>query len=210
MKHDIKRSDWYSVPNILTYIRLLCVPAFAVVFFCVNAAENVNVYIAFAIFVFASATDVLDGFIARKYHITSDLGKMMDPLADKLLQVTAIVCLTVNQYVKVSSIGMLSVVFPIIIGVKELYLVVCGFLLSSKNIIVHSNIFGKIAAFALATGIILSFFVSERYDGLRIAATVVLGLGSIVAYIAAIDYTIKVVRQLGGTLKDKKDLKLKF
>ena len=93
MSKVIKKEDFYNPPNILTYLRLLCVPAFIAVFFAIDGAKNLNVYIAFGIFLFASVTDVLDGFIARRFNFITDLGKMLDPLADKLLQVSVAICL---------------------------------------------------------------------------------------------------------------------
>ena len=116
MNKHIKKEDFYNIPNILTYVRLLCVPAFVTVFFVVSGERNLNVFISFSIFLFASATDIVDGYIARKYNLITDLGKMLDPLADKLLQVSAAVCLCVNEFVQHSSIGMLFLFFPIALG----------------------------------------------------------------------------------------------
>ena len=210
MSRHIKKEDFYNIPNILTYIRILCVPAFIAVFFAVSGENNLNVYIAFSIFLFASATDIVDGYIARKYSLITDLGKMLDPLADKLLQVSAAVCLCVNEFVEHSSIGMLFLLFPIALGAKELFMMVWGVILAKRTIVVHSNIYGKAAAFTNGVGLLMSFFVGAEYDAFRIIATVILSIGTILAYIALIDYASKLAKQLNNTLKDKQNLNLKF
>ena len=210
MSKKVKKEDFYNTPNVLTFIRLLCVPAFAVVFFAVDGAKNLNVYIALGVFLFASVTDLLDGYIARKYGFITDLGKMIDPLADKLLQVTVAICLCVNDYIHHSSIGMLFIAFPIVLGLKEAFMLVWGIRLAKRDIIVHSNLFGKIAAIINTIGLLLCFFAKAEYDAYRIVATVVLALGTIAAYVALIDYSRKTYVQLNHTVKNKSDMDLKF
>lgn len=210
MSNKVKKEDFYNPPNILTYLRLLCVPAFAVVFFVVDSTNNLNVYISLAIFALASATDLLDGYIARKFNYITDLGKMLDPLADKLLHITTAVCLCVNDFVHYSSIGMLFIAFPIALGLKEGFMLLWGVRLAKRNIIVHSNYFGKVAAFINTLGLLLSFFAGAEYNLYRILATVVLALGTIAAYIALVDYGRKLYIQLDHTVKNKSDMDLKF
>lgn len=210
MGKHIKKEDFYNLPNILTFIRILCVPAFVAVFFAVPGEKNLNVYISFSIFLFASATDLLDGYIARRFELITDLGKMLDPLADKLLQVSAAVCLCINDFVHHSEIGMLFIFFPIALGLKEGFMLLWGILLAKRTIVVHSNIYGKIAAFINAVGLLMSFFAGKEYHAYRIIATVILSLGTITAYIALADYARKLAKQLNNTLKDKSDMNLKF
>ena len=78
-----------NLANKLTLARVVMIPVFLVVLFCM--AEPVNRYLAVVIFIVASATDFLDGHIARKYNMVSNFGKFMDPLADKLLVMSALV-----------------------------------------------------------------------------------------------------------------------
>ena len=210
MNVQIRKEDFYNIPNILTFIRLLCVPAFIAVFFAVDGSRNFNVYVAFGIFLFASFTDVLDGRIARKFNIISDLGKMLDPLADKLLQVSAAVCLCLNDFLHHSSMGKLFIAFPILLGLKEGFMLAWGIYLAKKTIVVHSNIYGKVAAFTNAVGLLLSFFATETYNAYRIVTTVILSLGVILAYVAVVDYGTKLAKQLNYSVKDKSDLNLKF
>ncbi len=78
-----------NLPNKLTLLRIFMIPVFLLVLFL--APEPMNRYIAVLIFIVASLTDMLDGKIARKYHLVTNFGKFMDPLADKLLVMSALV-----------------------------------------------------------------------------------------------------------------------
>ena len=81
-----------NLPNKLTLFRVILIPFF-VVFMLVNVTGNADKWIALIIFIIASLTDLLDGKIARKYNLITDFGKFMDPLADKLLVCSALICL---------------------------------------------------------------------------------------------------------------------
>ena len=80
-----------NIPNKLTILRIILVPVFVACFYLpVEGA----MYIAAAVFVVAYFTDMLDGYIARKYNLITDFGKLMDPMADKLLTAAAMIMLT--------------------------------------------------------------------------------------------------------------------
>ena len=76
------------IPNILTTLRLVLVPLFAYVLVVLKMH-----WAALAIFLFAGLTDIVDGFIARKFNMITKIGKVYDPLVDKLMQITAVICL---------------------------------------------------------------------------------------------------------------------
>ncbi|WP_370320640.1 CDP-diacylglycerol--glycerol-3-phosphate 3-phosphatidyltransferase [Oricola sp.] len=77
----------YNLPNILTYARILAVPLIVVCFFLEGRLQSSDFarWLSFAIFVVASLTDFLDGYLARKWKQTSNIGRMLDPIADKLV-----------------------------------------------------------------------------------------------------------------------------
>ena len=80
-----------NIPNKLTILRIILVPVFVACFYLpVEGA----MYIAAAVFVVAYFTDMLDGYIARKYNLITDFGKLTDPMADKLLTAAAMIMLT--------------------------------------------------------------------------------------------------------------------
>ena len=81
-----------NLPNKLTVLRVIMVPFF-VFFMLTDVGGAANKWIALALFVIASLTDMLDGKIARKYNLVTNFGKFMDPLADKLLVCSAMICL---------------------------------------------------------------------------------------------------------------------
>ncbi len=76
-----------NLPNKLTMLRIIMIPAFIIVLM------TGYYYISAIIFILAATTDALDGYIARKYNLVTNFGKIMDPLADKLLVVSALICL---------------------------------------------------------------------------------------------------------------------
>lgn len=186
MKFNSK--EIFTVPNILTYIRLLCVPVFCWLMLD-NSITPYHVYIAFGIFVFASLTDILDGAIARKYNLISDIGKVTDPLADKLLQVSTMICLAI--------IGNLHYAFVLILLLKELYMVLGGVVILrvfKSDYVIESNKWGKIGSVINTIGIIMTFFHSEKLHYLYYIDWAIVGVGCLVAIIAAAQYTASFVR----------------
>lgn len=89
MKFSIK--DFFTVPNILSYIRIILIPIFTIQY--LTATKTNDYYLASTIIVFSGLTDLLDGLIARKLNQITELGKLLDPVADKLTQIAVIVCL---------------------------------------------------------------------------------------------------------------------
>ncbi len=123
-----------DIPNVLSIIRILLVPVF--VFFYLKGEST----IAVAVFVTAGVTDVIDGYIARRFGFISNLGKILDPTADKLLQQAAFICLAITKTVPIW--------MPAIYFVKEMATLVGALLVFRKaKIVVKSNVFGKLATF---------------------------------------------------------------
>ncbi len=87
----MKKSEWLSIPNMLSIIRILLIPVFAWLY--LNAGSTREYIFAAIIVVVSGVTDFLDGFIARKFNMITELGKFLDPLADKLTQGTLFLCL---------------------------------------------------------------------------------------------------------------------
>lgn len=95
MNSIVKDDKIITVPNILTVIRILLSPVFVILYF--KEFEHHYIY-ATAVLLLSGLTDVLDGIIARKCNLITTLGKILDPVADKLTQAVIIVCLTINHY----------------------------------------------------------------------------------------------------------------
>ena len=123
-----------NLPNKLTVLRVIMIPFF--VFFMLYNPDSITFRgIAEAIFIVASLTDMLDGKIARKYNLVTNFGKFMDPLADKLLVCSAMICLL--------SLGELPTVVVLIIIAREF--IISGFRLvaANANIVIAANMWGK-------------------------------------------------------------------
>lgn len=123
MKFKFEIGDLIKLPNILCYVRIAMVPIFLYVYF--TAAEPKDYYMATFIVMLSGITDFLDGQIARRCNMITDLGKIIDPVADKLMQFAMLVALTLNiRYMY------LLVIFMII---KEAVSAITGFLVMRKK-----------------------------------------------------------------------------
>ena len=128
------------IPNILSVIRILLVPVF--VFLYVGEHR----YSAVAVFVIAGLTDVVDGYIARKYNFITNVGKVLDPFADKLMQFTALLCLYFNP--ANPTVHIVPWWMPAIYFLKEITTLIGAiFVFRKVKVVVKSHIFGILATF---------------------------------------------------------------
>ena len=149
MKDKLKKlfTNVWNLPNVLTMIRLLLVPVFVVLFFTDHRK------LALIVFLLASFTDFLDGYLARKWNQITDFGKLFDPLADKLMVLTALVCQGIAGVIPWAAI--------FIVAAKELLMVLGGAFMLRKGVVVYSNMAGKTAMVFFIASLILSFFHEE-------------------------------------------------
>ena len=149
MKMNLK-----NIPNILSIIRILLVVVFVVVFFALESPVW-----ALIVFLTAGATDVVDGYLARRFNWITNLGKILDPLADKLMQCTALVCLCIKELVPIW--------FALVFFAKELATLITGLLvIKRRSVVVVSKWYGKTAVclFYLAIFVCIVFrgFLSKN------------------------------------------------
>ncbi len=176
----------WNVPNVLTIIRMLLIPLFVFL----HAAGHSK--LALLVFCIASFTDWLDGYIARKYHLITDFGKLMDPLADKLMVCTALVMQGLD--------GVFPIPAIIIVIIKEMVMIVGSSYMLQKDIVVYAHQWGKLAQVTFIAALVLSFWHGDfAADGLPIDR-IFLWLAVIVALIALVDYTTESLKTL-RTLK---------
>ena len=135
------------LPNILTIIRFLLVPI-AVVF-----ALYDNYILAITVIAIASLTDILDGYIARKYNCITDFGKLMDPLADKFMQIAMLVALVIKDAIP----SWILVIFVI----KDLILVSGSVFLYKKDFVVYSCWYGRLATVLIYLAVIFSMTIKQ-------------------------------------------------
>ena len=107
-------------------------------------------YWALFFFLLAGLTDFLDGYLARRFHQITDFGKVMDPLADKLMLITTLICLYFQ--------GSIPLWVPIVIGVKEFTMITVAAFLYRREFVLPANFFGKLATVLFTLAVVLSFF----------------------------------------------------
>lgn len=137
-----------NLANKITLMRVILVPVF-IVFIMASQIPGLSLLIengtlsqvvlnwcALAVFIIASVTDFLDGYIARKYNMISNFGKFMDPLADKLLVCSALICLL--------ALGRINVFLVLVIIARDF--IISGFRLvaSDKGVVIAANMWGKV------------------------------------------------------------------
>ncbi|KUO70029.1 MAG: CDP-diacylglycerol--glycerol-3-phosphate 3-phosphatidyltransferase, partial [Clostridia bacterium BRH_c25] len=121
-----------NIPNALTIIRLLLIPGFVYYFF---SQMEYGIRIAIVIFVVAGLTDILDGFIARRYNLITRLGIVLDPLADKLMLLTVLISITLKDQIPFWII--------VVVAIKETLLMLGAItLFNDHDIVVPANKFG--------------------------------------------------------------------
>lgn len=136
-----------QIPNILTILRFFLIP---VILDCIYTGKYLEGFIFFTI---SSATDVLDGFIARKFNLISSFGKLMDPLADKLTQVSILYLLV---YINIIPFWILVIVI-----IKELVMVIGASFLYGKDVVVYSKWYGKLATILFYLAIVISLITKQ-------------------------------------------------
>ena len=180
------------IPNILTVIRFLLIPV--IIFYIFTG----NYILAFVFFTISGLTDIADGFIARKFNLISNFGKLMDPLADKLTQIATLASLVFTNIIPIWIL--------LIVLLKE-FIMICGAsFLYGKDVVVYSKWYGKLATVMFFIAIVISLLL-KQYEITGIWRNLDLGLFTL-ALVSTIFSLIMYVKDLykKGFI-DKQDLK---
>lgn len=180
------------IPNTLTIIRFLLI--LAIIFYIFTQ----NYILAFIFFTISGITDIADGFIARKFNLVSNFGKLMDPLADKLTQIATLASLVVTNIIPIWIL--------LIVLLKE-FIMICGAsFLYGKDVVVYSRWYGKLATVLFYIAIVVSLLL-KQFELTNIGQNLDLGLYTL-ALITTIFSLIMYVKDLyqKGFI-DKQDLK---
>ena len=170
-----------NTPNKLTIARMILVPFF-VLFILTGWGGDANRYICLAIFVVASITDWFDGHLARKNNLVTNFGKFMDPLADKLLVCSALICMI--------ELDRLPAWFVIIIIAREF--IISGFRLvaSDNGVVIAASYWGKFkTTFQMLMVIVLILDIQMPF--FQILGTVLTYVALILTVVSLIDYIVK-------------------
>lgn len=146
MKDRLKKltENMWNLPNALTMFRIVLIPVFAVLYL-----KGLTMW-ALGAFLLASITDMFDGKLARKLNLVTAFGKLMDPLADKLMVCTILICMTVK--------GVIPAAAPAIVIAKELLMVIGGVYLLKRGIVTQAIMIGKVATCVFIAAIVSAFF----------------------------------------------------
>lgn len=174
-----------NLPNKLTVLRVIMVPFF-VFFMLTDVGGAANKWIALVLFIVASLTDMLDGKIARKYNLVTNFGKFMDPLADKLLVCSAMICMI--------PLGKLQAWFVIVIIAREF--IISGFRLvaADNDIVIAASYWGKFKTVSQMFMLIL--LIADLGGAFNMVAQVLIWVSLVLTIVSLIDYIAKNVQVL--------------
>lgn len=181
-----------NVPNALTIVRFILIPI--ILYFIFTG----NYLLGFVFFTISGLTDILDGTIARKFNLISNFGKLMDPLADKLTQISVLASLVIKNIIPIWIL--------IIVMAKELIMIIGASFLYGKDVVVYSKWFGKLATVLFYIAIVFSL-INKQYNltGIWSQIDLILYCIAIIATIFSLAMYIKCLYQRGFI--DKEDLK---
>ncbi len=176
-----------QLPNAITIARILCAPVFLWMLLADAGADGARRWWAAVLFIVAIATDGIDGYLARRYEIVTDLGKLLDPLADKAL--------TGCAFVGLSLLGELPWAVTIIVLVREVGITVYRFAVVSDHVLAAAWM-GKLktVAQAVALSLALAPLWTLVGEGIHVVNTVAMWIAVILTIASGIDYLVSEVR----------------
>ena len=179
-----------NLPNRLTLFRVILIPFF-VFFLLAPYFTGYGNYIAVAVFIVASITDFLDGKIARKYHLVTNFGKFMDPLADKLLVSSALICLI--------ELSLIPAWIVIVIIAREF--IISGFRLiaADNGVVIAASYWGKFKT-ASQMVMVIVLILNLPNPVFSVIGTVLIYVSLVLTVISLVDYIVK----NKNVLKDQK------
>ncbi len=205
LKENVKDlfENWNTIPNWLCFLRIALIPVFSVLFI------KEQYVVAFITMIVAALTDVFDGKIARKYNMVSNLGKILDPIADKLSQIAIVIILLYKFWD-----GPLKYILFLFI-IKELLMIVGGAILLNKGMRpVAAEVWGKLATVVFYTFMItiiaigpggallnIPFFASWELSSVVITIMVV--ISAILAFVSLFGYLPGFIRQIKENKQNK-------
>ncbi len=165
-----------NIPNILTMLRFVLIP-FILYFLSID-----NYILTFVFLTLSGITDVLDGFIARKFNFITDFGKLIDPLADKATQLLTLAALVLKNIIPLWILGLLVL--------KEFIMIVGASFLYGKELVVSSKWYGKLATVLIYVAIVCSLVIKQfslpfKFDTYIYYLAIISTIFSLIMYIKA-------------------------
>ncbi|WP_127818815.1 CDP-diacylglycerol--glycerol-3-phosphate 3-phosphatidyltransferase [Microbacterium sp. CPCC 204701] len=176
-----------QLPNAITIVRILCAPVFLFLLLADGGADGPLRWWAAALFIVAIATDGLDGYLARRYEIVTDLGKLLDPIADKVLTGVA--------FIGLSILGELPWWVTVVVLVREIGITVYRFVVVSDHVLAAAWM-GKLKTVAQAVALSLALLPLWNVVGEWIwwVNGVVMAIAVVLTIASGIDYVISETR----------------
>lgn len=158
------KKDLFTIPNIIGYVRILLIPVFCYLY--ITAETSKDYMWATGVVLFSSFTDLFDGMIARKFNQVTELGKVLDPVADKLTHGALAICLATRYPLMWALIALMAV--------KEGYMAIMGIRFLKKDKMLNGAMwFGKICTATLFAGLVILFFF---YEMSAVAANIIIAV----------------------------------
>ncbi len=178
----IRLKDFFLIPNILSILRLMLIPF---IIYFLSFKDKESIIICLLLFFLSGITDFFDGYLSRKYKMQSDLGRLLDPLADKLLIISVAIGLHVFRE--------LSLWFLFLLLFKDILTIIAGlYVIKRYDIVVESRTAGKITT-TLVMITILFFII---YPKKTIIKDILVYISSISVLITLIDYSASLIRKM--------------
>lgn len=143
------------IPNILSSLRIVMVGVFAWLFCSAYPDHPMRYWWALGVFVLAFLTDVLDGFLARTFNWITPVGKLLDPFADKLMAITALVVILIAK-AQQHDLFWIYFALVILVAVKEILMMIGGLIMLRQRKVAYSDWYGKTATGLFAIGMVLT------------------------------------------------------
>jgi cardiolipin synthase len=193
MFKDVKAQDWLTIPNILSFFRIVLIVPFVYFFL------EKNYVLAAVMLILSGLSDACDGFIARKFNQVTELGKMLDPIADKLTLIAIMVCITIFS----------PIVLPVMIVliVKDVIMIIGGSRLVKTGIAPPAaKWYGKLGTFMFYVSVCLIVFLKAAFNYENdILSVTLLSITSVIMIFALIKYFLvynSLLKESGKKVKE--------
>lgn len=182
----MNKKEWLSIPNVLSFIRILLIPVFAWSY--LTAGDSQDYLFAAIVVVISGITDFLDGTIARKFGMITELGKFLDPLADKMTQGILFLCLAIRY----PHIWLLLILWAL----KDGFMGIMGLILLRKK---HTKLdgakwYGKVCTAIIYLGVLLLLFFPTTFPPESYTAHLLILICAGALLLAGVLYTIELIK----------------
>lgn len=176
-----------QLPNAITIVRILCAPVFVWLLLADGGSDGALRWCAGVLFIVAIATDGIDGYLARRYEIVTDLGKLLDPIADKVLTGAAFVVLSI--------LGELPPWVVVLVLVRELGITVHRLVVATDHVVAAAWM-GKLKTVAQAVALSLALLPLWTVVGewIHVVNTVTMTIAVLLTVASGLDYVVTAIR----------------